>query len=373
MYKISTNISVEEIQNRYFLKDSLNNKVYEINQSIFDLLQFFKEPNNITSYIEKIKEKSGTTFSNVDQIIMPFFNQLLKAEFILKEEALKKDAHLVNEKINCNDIIDKKYEVIQIIQNKRNIDYVLLVEDTVSSKRFVIKLTLNKNEKYIKKSSNLIHEFNIIKGLFPDENIINAIDIIEGKEKTYMILEYIDNAENLYNFTINNHQLINDDTKEHLISQILRTFSEIHKKKILHGDIHFKNILISNQKHIKIIDFGLSNNFILIRNEKKNKGGIHYFIPPERLGDNSFKKLSSASTTKGEVYQIGLLIYFILFEKMPFDAEKWSELQKQISLGVNEIPQSHYLNLFLLKSLNVNPEKRFSDACELYDTWSKRR
>jgi len=72
-------------------------------------------------------------------------------------------------------------------------------------------------------------------------------------------MEYANGGE-LFDFIVNNSRI--DEREACLIfQQIISGIEYIHKLNVVHRDMKPENLLIDNNKTIKIIDFGLSNTF----------------------------------------------------------------------------------------------------------------
>ena len=85
-----------------------------------------------------------------------------------------------------------------------------------------------------------------------------------------------------------------------------------------------------------LIDFGLSNHVEIAGNEVIRKGGVYLYLPPERISDQAFKIINQErADIVSEIYQIGVLIYLILYHQFPFEALTWSDVSEKI---LNELP-----------------------------------
>lgn len=152
----------------------------------------------------------------------------------------------------------------------------------------------------------------------------------------------------------------------------------MHRNKILHGDIHASNFIIDNNDNIMVIDFGCSQNVSITNNDELKHGGVAFYMPPERISDEIFKKYIAPPTLQSEVYQIGILIYMIIYNKMPFAGLTWKKLANNIlntsPLFLNEINNeiiSNSIISFIQKALNKDYTKRFESANEMSYLWDK--
>jgi 5'-AMP-activated protein kinase catalytic alpha subunit len=101
-------------------------------------------------------------------------------------------------------------------------------------------------------------EIHILK-LTRHTNIIQLYEIIETQKQLYLIMEYANGGE-LFDYIVNNAK-INENEACHIFQQIISGIEHVHKLNIVHRDMKPENLLIDNQKTIKIVDFGLSNTF----------------------------------------------------------------------------------------------------------------
>lgn len=97
-------------------------------------------------------------------------------------------------------------------------------------------------------------------------------------------------------------------------------------------------------------------------------GGLDAYLPPERITRSSFRTVVQPATYQSDIYQLGILMYFILFKKLPFTGITWDALYDNIQQGTIDFPprklnsiSKKYLPL-IKKCLNKNPTKRFKDA-----------
>jgi 5'-AMP-activated protein kinase catalytic alpha subunit len=72
-------------------------------------------------------------------------------------------------------------------------------------------------------------------------------------------MEYANGGE-LFDYIVNNAK-IDENEACHIFQQIISGIEYVHKLNIVHRDMKPENLLIDNEKTIKIVDFGLSNTF----------------------------------------------------------------------------------------------------------------
>ena len=105
----------------------------------------------------------------------------------------------------------------------------------------------------------------------------------------------------------------------------------IHDRNIIHGDIKLSNILVDDQGHIKLADFGLSA--IMEDNRVKKVYHCTYcYMAPERINGRNYP-------LEGEYWSFGVSMYQMLLGRMPFSGLKPDELFKSIKESPLSIPE----------------------------------
>jgi serine/threonine protein kinase len=95
--------------------------------------------------------------------------------------------------------------------------------------------------------------------------------------------------------------------------------------KAVHGDLHFGNVLVTDNDLVKLADFGLS-----ARLPAAVTGGAIDVQAPETL-------LGQLGDTRGDVYALGQMWYRMLTNEKPFKSEEMDNLWAELSLLAEEI------------------------------------
>ncbi|MEL6940772.1 MAG: lanthionine synthetase LanC family protein [Cyanobacteria bacterium J06598_1] len=158
-----------------------------------------------------------------------------------------------------------------------------------------------------------------------------------------------------------------------LLSNVLKAYAQLHAKGVVHADIHPRNILVTEQGAVKIIDFGLSQ----IPDEEMKfslpRGGVGYFFEPEYAQACNDKEPVPAPSFLGEQYALGALMYVLLTGQHYLDFSlELSGLFKQITtlspIGFDRLNLdtlfSSELEQAVRKALSKDPQQRFSTVSE---------
>ncbi|MEJ7738506.1 MAG: serine/threonine-protein kinase [Chitinophagaceae bacterium] len=361
----------------YILSDERQETDFLINGTIKYFLDKFFIPKTQQEVLQEIEAEVNSDASVFEQTCNTFLKYLIKKNFLVAEnteEPLLSKETLFRE----GDIIDN-YSVLRILSNKSNID-IYLVVDTRNQYNYVLKL-LNKNKvsnehHYQKELKQLEREYEMLYDVKEIPSISHVYGFNKEKELyAYITLEYI-NGKSLSRYIDEQEPLTKEDCLQ-IIQGIIYGFSLLHDCKLIHGDIHASNILVLKDKTIKIIDVELSRK-VQVENEQVLKfGGVYHYMPPDRINNTTSKKFTTQPDLYSDVYQIGLLIYLILYNTLPFEGFIWEELAFNIKEAEAQYHEESFLNYpvpipliaIVKKCLNKKPLDRYANAGEILEEY----
>lgn len=109
-------------------------------------------------------------------------------------------------------------------------------------------------------------------------HILKLEDSFEDEDCVYLLLEYCKSGE-LYSLIRDQGKLTEEDTK-HICIQIVEGMVYLHSQGIIHRDLKLGNILISENKTIKLADFGLAIQLEQWNEERDTVCGTPNYIAP---------------------------------------------------------------------------------------------
>lgn len=165
-------------------------------------------------------------------------------------------------------------------------------------------------------------------------------------------------------FMNGNHENRPTATRLSLFCQLLDCMAGLHSRDVLHGDVHYSNVLVNKKGQLRLIDFDLAFFWRDRAKKKLTYGGITDFLPPERVTDDAFHQSTGAPDFRAEVYQIGILGYFIFQGRLPFVGHTWRELVSTIRNNalVWETPVPVAIREIIETALCKQPAERFASA-----------
>ena len=360
--------------------DTEKNKLFNIDKRN-PSLDIIKETNDNNLNAENIEKdsKSKSKKKNKNTKIVQDNKNIHLSEKKLVNYNPKKLYSKIKQKINKNYIVFNGEDNIFKSDKKTSIDEYIITSELGIGSYASVKLGIHKETKnkfaikiYDKNMINdddkkytIKNEIFILNQL-DNENVMKLYDVIETNRYLYLIMEYI-NGISLLDFIQKqkNHRIDENKCKE-LFYQIVKGILYCQNENICHRDIKLENILIVNNKIIKIIDFGFA--IKCNRNEYQEFFcGTVYYMPPEIVNKQRYIPFYS------DIWSLGVLLYAMIFGDFPFRANKQEKLFELINecnlIFPDDIKVSDKVKNLLSKIIVIKPSKRISLEEILNDPW----
>ncbi|KXJ77816.1 hypothetical protein RP20_CCG006465 [Aedes albopictus] len=181
-------------------------------------------------------------------------------------------------------------------------------------------------------------------------NIIHIYEVFENREKMVLVMEFAAGGE-LYDY-LSERKVLSEEEARRIFRQVATAIYYCHKHKICHRDLKLENILLDENGHAKIADFGLSNVFDEQRLLATFCGSPLYASP-------EIVKGTPYLGPEVDCWSLGVLLYTLVYGAMPFDGANFKRLVKQISQGDYFEPKKPSRASPLIREmLTVCPQRR---------------
>ncbi|XP_021369212.1 hormonally up-regulated neu tumor-associated kinase homolog [Mizuhopecten yessoensis] len=227
-----------------------------------------------------------------------------------------------------------------------------------------------KQDSYVRK--NLRREGKILQ-LARHPNIVQLFEIMETENSYYLVTELCKGGD-LMDYICQRKKLEEREAKK-FIRQIVSAIEYLHRLGILHRDLKVENLLLDENRDIKIIDFGLSNT-IKVSSSKDSVRAQEYlntqcgspaYAVPELLGRKKYGP-------QVDVWSIGVNMYAMLTGNLPFTVDPFNIktlYNKMLSGQTNPLPEhvTKECRELLKRFLTPEPEKRITLDDTMKHSW----
>ena len=144
-------------------------------------------------------------------------------------------------------------------------------------------------------------------------NIVNLLDVGMDGDNRYLVMEYVQGKT--LKAVIQERGKLSAPLACQIAIRILSALEHAHRNGIVHRDIKPQNILVHDDGHIKVADFGIAriaDSATLSRGDNV-MGSVHYFSPEQARGEGA--------TAASDIYSTGVVLYEMLTGRVPYDGD----------------------------------------------------
>uniref|UniRef100_A0A1I8GA84 non-specific serine/threonine protein kinase n=2 Tax=Macrostomum lignano TaxID=282301 RepID=A0A1I8GA84_9PLAT len=157
---------------------------------------------------------------------------------------------------------------------------------------------------------------------FRHPHIVRLYRVVSTPADIFMVMEYVSGGE-LFHYIVHN-QLLSESSARRFFQQILSGVHYCHQRRIVHRDLKPENLLLdSEQRNVKIADFGLSN--IMADGEllRTSCGSVNYAAPEVITGQLYVGP-------EVDVWSCGVILFTLLCGSLPFNESDTGTLYRKI-------------------------------------------
>ncbi|XP_074888593.1 calcium/calmodulin-dependent protein kinase kinase 1 isoform X1 [Buteo buteo] len=190
-------------------------------------------------------------------------------------------------------------------------------------------------------------------------NIVKLIEVLDdpAEDNLYMVFDLLRKGPVM---EVPSDQPFSEEQARLYFRDIVLGIEYLHYQKIIHRDIKPSNLLLGDDGHVKIADFGVSNQFEGNDAQLSSTAGTPAFMAPEAISDTG----KSFSGKALDVWAMGITLYCFVYGKCPFIDEYILGLHNRIKNKPVEFPEeaqiSEELKELILRMLDKNPETRIT-------------
>jgi serine/threonine protein kinase len=263
---------------------------------------------------------------------------------------------------NKRKIFDGRYEVISIVG--RGTDSVVYHARHAASptQEVALKVLLSQKEKTSVTERLRKEALTLVS--CRHRYVVRLDDFHSIGDLCYLSMEYAQ-AGDLRKYLIQRGAPLDAEIAERFLRQTLEALDFVHATGVIHRDIKPDNILVLNEREIRLADFGLAllpGDEPSIEELQSGVGSFGY-LPPEVLEGVRYDQRS-------DLYSLGLCFYEMLSGKNPFES---ASMMEQLDIrSDNRVPLLHennpeipeHLSSVIAKLMRYDANNRFQSALE---------
>ncbi|KAF7721745.1 Serine/threonine-protein kinase par-1 [Apophysomyces ossiformis] len=216
-------------------------------------------------------------------------------------------------------------------------------------------------------------------------HVVRIHKVLETDYAMYVVGDYCSRG-NLLDYVAQNKKALSEAEAKRLFRELCEGVQYLHEHcKVCHKDLKLENILLDDDLHVKICDFGLAvyqepgghhtahrpHGFCSDEEEEDEEvqepaGGSLAYAAPEQV-----KSVTPLTCPKTDVWSLGVILYTLVAGHLPFMDGYELRLQQKILSGEFEIKDhfSDALQDLLKHCLDLNPASRYSVTEILKSPW----
>jgi serine/threonine protein kinase len=252
-------------------------------------------------------------------------------------------------------ILHERYRVVKVL-GKGGMGAVYLVEDEkLYGKQWAVKELLERfvdSQDRAESVAQFQHEAKILVGL-RHPNLPQIIDAFEEEGRHYLVMEFVE-GQTLEEILENAPE---DGLPEDQVLEWAKQVCDVleylhaHDPPVIFRDLKPGNIMVTPQRQIKLIDFGVARLFDPSKGTDTLKMGTVGYAPPEQYAGQG------QTTPRSDVYALGATLYELLTgdspEAHPFVFPQARQVNRKVSTQTS---------LTIDKAVQLDPGDRYASA-----------
>lgn len=260
--------------------------------------------------------------------------------FNIQSNIGENSTHLTEKSFNyLGEIARGKYSIVKLVENKE------------THKQYAMKIVNKSFLSCQNKIGTALTERNILERV--NHPFIISLDYaFQSATAFYFCMEFMKFGD-LFTYMQNSPRLRFEEIKLY-VAEIAIAIHYLHSLNIAYRDLKPENIMLTEDGHIKLIDFNLSKELIQEQQSTHSFCGTSEYLAPEIVLKEDYGK-------EVDWWSLGILIFEMVFNRTPFQSQNQSRTLTKIANGRVMIPDCGNIDLVNLIDglLRKDPKKRF--------------
>ena len=183
--------------------------------------------------------------------------------------------------------------------------------------------------------------------------IINTYGIFEDSDHIYIVMDICQGGQ-LLSYTKKFGLEEMPKMAPRFLAEVVLSLEHLLSKGYIHRDVKPENILLTQEYHVKLADFGTACKFY--DSEKQSFAGTPLYISPETL-------LTGKSSKTSDLWSLGCIVYELFVGKPPFEGQNSYQVMQAIKETKCKFPPYFPTDAkdLVLRCLEKDPNKRIGN------------
>jgi eukaryotic-like serine/threonine-protein kinase len=202
--------------------------------------------------------------------------------------------------------------------------------------------------------------------------IVSVFDVGEDSESgdPYIVLEYV--AGEALNRVLSRERKLALARAIDIAEEVARALDYAHEQGVTHRDIKPGNILLTEERHAKIADFGIA---------KLNLA--HFTLPGRLLGTPAYmapEQLSGEGADgRSDLFSLGVILYAMVTGHSPFQGDSATTIcfkvanREPVPASALDLELPRFLDAVISRAMAKDPAKRYQRGAEFADDLAQLR
>ncbi len=209
-----------------------------------------------------------------------------------------------------------------------------------------------------------------LQAQFRHPNLVKVYDVIADGPLLAIVMEFVP-GQTLFDFIYASDRPVDQSQGVGLGLRILAGLEHAHEVGVVHRDIKPDNVILAQegaQLIPRLSDFGVAKDMAASgMTQTGTMMGTSYYISPEQI------KSSRDVDNRSDIYSLGVTLYELFTQALPFDGETQWELMKQ-HIEAEPPPLLDFrpdlapdIQRVVLKAMAKSPADRFQSCAEMIE------
>lgn len=239
--------------------------------------------------------------------------------------------------------------------------------DTVLRREVALKTHTVGPEPDVQSVERFFREARVIAS-FKHRNVVTVFDLGRDGDKVFIAMELLEGEDLTGMLSAGRH--VSLEEKLRIVESVSQGLAHAHDRGIVHRDIKPRNVFVTHDGEVKLLDFGLAQIAQSTLTEAGQIIGTPFYMSPEQV-------LGEKANPRSDIFSLGTLFYELLTGERAFGRPNLDEIFDAI---VNDDPRPireidptipEELARIVAKMMHKSPDRRYGSVDELLRSLSR--